>query len=78
MYHSNYFFIPVLIEYVITGLVPNFPTLIVCGFVTIAAIQSLFVGLILESIKHKNKQDFEMKLVDNQYQYLNLKSKTNE
>lgn len=72
------FFIPVLIEYVITGLVPNFPTLIVCGFVTIAAIQSLFVGLILESIKHKNKQDFEMKLVDNQYQYLNLKSKTNE
>lgn len=64
MYHSNYFFIPVLIEYVITGSVPIFFD-IVCGFVIIAAIQSLFAGLILESIKHKNKQDFEMKLVDN-------------
>ena len=37
------FFIPVLIEYITTGLVPNFPTLIVCGFVVIAAIQSFFL-----------------------------------
>lgn len=58
------FFIPILVEYIKTGLVPNFPTLIVCGFVVIAAIQSLFAGLILESIKHKSKQDFEMKLID--------------
>ena len=57
------FFIPVLIEYIQTGLVPNFPTLIVCGFVVVGAIQSFFSGLILQTILHKNKQDFEMELV---------------
>lgn len=31
------FFVPVMGTYVNTGLVPNFPTLIVCGFVVIAA-----------------------------------------
>lgn len=60
---SIIFFIPVWVEYLKTGLVPNFPTLIVCGFVMIAAIQSLFTGLILENIKHKNRQDFEMQLI---------------
>lgn len=58
------FFIPILLEYINTGLVPNFPTLIVCCFVMVAAIQSLFSGLILESIIHKNKQDFEIKLIE--------------
>ena len=38
------FFIPVFITYCQTGFVPNFPTLIVCGFVVIAAIQSFFSG----------------------------------
>ncbi len=57
------FFIPILIEYISTGLVPNFPTLIVCGFTAIAAVQSFFAGLILDSIRHKDKQDFEMKLI---------------
>lgn len=33
------FFVPVMGTYVNTGLVPNFPTLIVCGFVVIAALQ---------------------------------------
>ena len=56
------FFIPVLMTYVNTGLVPNFPTLIVCGFVVLAAIQSFFSGLILETIYQKNRQDFEMEL----------------
>ena len=36
------FFIPVFSEYMKTGMVPNFPTLIVCGFTMIAAIQALF------------------------------------
>jgi hypothetical protein len=58
------FFIPVMVEYVRTGLVPNFPTLIVCGFVMIAAIQSLFSGLILENIQQKNRRDFEMQLIE--------------
>lgn len=57
------FFIPILIEYISTGLVPNFPTLIVCGFTAIAAVQAFFAGLILDSIRHKDKQDFEMELI---------------
>lgn len=59
---SVVFFIPVLIAYAKTGLVDQFPTLIVCGFVMIAAIQSLFSGLILKTIYQKNRQDFEMDL----------------
>lgn len=58
------FFIPVLLEYFKTGLVPNFPTLIVCGFVMIAAIQSLFAGLILQTLVQKNRQDFELELIN--------------
>ena len=48
--------------YVRTHLVPNFPTLIVCGFTMIAAIQSFFAGLTLQTIQQKNRQDFEMSL----------------
>ena len=62
------FFIPILTEYVHTGLVPRIPTLIVCGFVIIAAIQSFFSGLILETIQHKNRQDFEMECLHVQKQ----------
>lgn len=56
------FFIPILVRYIRTGLVPNFPTLIVCCFVAVAAIQSFFSGLILKNIYQKNRQDFEMDL----------------
>ena len=45
-----------------TGLVPNFPTLIVSGFVALAAIQSFFAGLILTTLVEKDRQDFEFKL----------------
>ena len=55
-------FIPVLITYFNIGLVPNFPTLIVSGFVALAAIVSLFTGMLLSSIVEKNRQDFEMHL----------------
>lgn len=58
------FFIPVWITYADTGMVPNFPTLIVCGFVTLASIQSFFAGLILQTMYRKNRQDFEMQLHD--------------
>lgn len=57
-------FIPVFSDYLKTGLVARFPTLIVSGFITIAAIQSLFSGLILETMKQKNLHDFEMRLID--------------
>lgn len=66
---SFIFFTPVFIKYIQTGQVPNFPTLIVCGFVAIAAIQSIFSGLILETINQKNRQDFEMKLIEIRNQY---------
>ena len=56
------FFIPVFIEYLQTGEVPNFPTLIVCGFSVMAGIQSLFAGMILQTMVQKNRQDFEMEL----------------
>lgn len=60
---SGLFFVPVFLHYLQTGLVPNQPTLIVCGFTAIAAIQSFFSGLILETINQKNRQDFEMQLI---------------
>ena len=63
------FFIPVFIEYINTGLVRRFPTLIVCGFVVIAAIQSLFTGLMLQTMVQKNKQDFEIELIKANEEY---------
>ncbi len=59
---SAIMFVPVLVTYVQTGLVPNFPTLIVSGFVALAAIQSFFAGLILSTLVEKDRQDFEFKL----------------
>lgn len=56
------FFVPIFIKYLQSGTVPNFPTLIVCGFSMIAGLISFFSGLILSSIKQKNLQDFEMEL----------------
>ena len=57
------FFIPVLIEYLNTGLVRRFPTLITCGFAAVAALQSLFAGLILHTMRQKDRQDFEARLL---------------
>lgn len=55
-------FIPVFVTYVQIGIVPKFPTLIVSGFVMLAAIQSLFSGMLLQTIVQKNRQDFEIEL----------------
>ena len=65
-------FVPVLLEYFRTGLVARFPTLIVSGFVAIAAILSLFSGLILQTMVHKNRQDFEMQLISLRERYEQL------
>lgn len=56
------FFVPVLIEYLETGLVLKFPTLIVCGFSALAAVQSLFSGLILQNIIQRDRKNFELDL----------------
>lgn len=60
---STCFFIPVFLDYLKTGQVLQFPTLIVCGFVYMAAIISFFAGGILSSIVQKNRQDFEMNFI---------------
>ena len=60
---STIFIIPVIITYGKTGLVPEFPTLIVCGFVYLAALLSFFSGMILASIQLRNRQEFEMSLM---------------
>ncbi|MBR6770573.1 MAG: glycosyltransferase [Lachnospiraceae bacterium] len=59
---SIIFFIPVLVDFIQTGTVEKFPTLFVCGFVMLAAIQSFFSGLILSNMAMKNRRDFEFRL----------------
>ena len=56
------FFIPVLVTYLRSGLVPKLPTLMVSGFSAIAAIISWFVGMLLQTIKEKDRQQFEFHL----------------
>ena len=58
------FFIPVFIEYLETGIVERFPTLITCGFVLMAAIQCFFSGVILSTMATKNRRDFEQTLIN--------------
>lgn len=58
------FLIPVIIAYVKTGLVFRFPTFIASTFFYISALQSLFGGLILDTISRKNRQDFEIKYTE--------------
>lgn len=62
-------FLPILVTYIRTGLVPRFPTLIVCGFIMVAALMSLFGGLQLDNARQKDRRDFEFKLqlVHDQY-----------
>ncbi len=56
------FFVPVFSEFLRTGLVPKIPTLVVCGFAVLAAIQSFFTGLVLKNLEMKDRRDFEFRL----------------
>lgn len=56
------FLIPVLIDYIQTGLVPKMPSFVASVFFYITSIQSFFGGLILQTIVKTNKQEFELKL----------------
>lgn len=69
---STAFMIPVLAEFFATGLVPRFPTLIVCGITLLAALLLFISGLILSTLQEKDKRDFEFQLqqVSNQYRSL--------
>lgn len=56
------FFIPVFIKFLETHLVDQIPTLVVCGFSAMTAVQSFFAGLILSNMSEKNRRDFEFEL----------------
>lgn len=55
-------FLPVFNEYLDTGLVPRYPTLIVSGFIFITAILTFFCGIILEVVAQKHRQMYELLL----------------
>ena len=55
-------FIPVFIEYIHTGLVPKFPTLIISGFLCVAAMLSAICGLILDTIAKNNRRNMEIQM----------------
>ena len=44
------------------GTVTIFPTLIACGFILLAGIQSFFSGMMLEVMAAKDRKDFEYRL----------------
>ncbi len=56
------FLIPIFREYWQTGLVPRFPTLIVCCFVMMSAVLSIFAGTILSTLALNDRREFEMQL----------------
>ena len=56
-------FVPlVFLPYLQTGLVEKFPTLILCGFIMVAALLSFFNGMVLDNIIRKEKREFEFRL----------------
>ncbi|MCE5344308.1 MAG: glycosyltransferase family 2 protein [Eubacteriales bacterium] len=55
-------FIPVFTEYLRTGLVPRFPTLIVSGVLMTLMILLLVCGIILDTVAKKHRQLFEINL----------------
>lgn len=57
------FFLPVLLEYIQTGKVPRFPTVIVSGFVAIFGILLWTCGVILDIIIKKHRQLYELFLI---------------
>lgn len=69
------FLVPVLIDFIQTGLVPKMPSFVASVFFYICAIQSFFGGLILQTMVKTSRQEFEIKL--NQYadKFKKLKNK---
>lgn len=69
------FFVPVLVEFIQTGYVSKFPTLFVCCTAMIIGVLFFFAGLILSSMLHKNKQDFEDRLIRAQDEFVRKKNR---
>ena len=53
-------FVPVFFEYLDTGLVERFPTLIVAGFLAVGGLLTFCCGLILDTVIKKERQNFEL------------------
>lgn len=56
------FFLPILIQFVQTGIVDKFPTLIVISALTVIALLNFFCGVILSVLKKQHRQNFERQL----------------
>jgi glycosyltransferase involved in cell wall biosynthesis len=56
------FFVPIVVEYVQTGLVPRFPTLFVCCILYVIAVLMYMTGLLLHVINKKHRQLYELYL----------------
>ena len=55
-------FLPVLVEFFSTGLVPRFPTLIVSTVLFVCALLLLVCGFVLDTVAKKHRQLFEINL----------------
>lgn len=64
---SILFMVPVVGEYLVTGLVPRFPTLIVCGCAMVGALLLFVSGIILSQMLDKDRRDFEFRLQEVQH-----------
>lgn len=60
-------FMPVLMEYLQTGLVPRFPTLIVACVLWIISVLLLLVGIILGAIAKNNRRMYELMRISNRH-----------
>lgn len=57
------FGIPVIAEFVTTGLVPRFPTAILSMGIVMCAVVSLFVGMILDNVAKNNRRVWELEVI---------------
>ena len=57
-------FIPILVEFFQTGLVPRFPTLFCSGFLAITGIMSFFTGVCLNVIVKKDRKSYELEVIN--------------
>lgn len=53
------FLIPVMADYIKTGLVPKLPSFVACVFFAICSILSFFEALNLDTLKQKERREFE-------------------
>ena len=57
-----FMFVPILAEFIETGLVPKIPTLIVSAIIGLSSLLSVSCGLILDTIADNARKDFELKI----------------